>query len=338
MRDQQPEEQGGLASGQTVVPANGTHRAAASTAAPARPPTLARDYAAYRSVFAGRAMPFAYVDLDLLDENVRQVLARAGEKRVRLASKSLRSVALLRRILAADSRFQGVMCFTAREAISLAAQGFDDLLIGYPTPSATDIAAVAEATAAGARITLMVDSVAHVEQAERVAEWRGVRLPLCLEMDMSLDLPGLRFGVWRSPLRSPALARPVIERIVASPAVWLDGVMGYEAQIAGVGDQVPGQRLKSALVRRLKRRSAREVAARRGALVALLHSFGLSPRFINGGGTGSMATTGAEPVVTEITVGSAFYSPALFDTYREFRYLPAAGFAIEIVRQPRPDL
>jgi D-serine deaminase-like pyridoxal phosphate-dependent protein len=42
--------------------------------------------------------------------------------------------------------------------------------------------------------------------------------------------------------------------------------------------------------------------------------------------------------VTEITVGSAFYSPTLFDSYRDFRYLPAAGFAIEIVRRPRGDL
>jgi D-serine deaminase-like pyridoxal phosphate-dependent protein len=59
---------------------------------------------------------------------------------------------------------------------------------------------------------------------------------------------------------------------------------------------------------------------------------------VNGGGTGSLATTRLEPVVTEITVGSAFYSPALFDAYRDFRYLPAAGFAVEIVRRPAPTI
>ncbi len=47
-----------------------------------------------------------------------------------------------------------------------------------------------------------------------------------------------------------------------------------------------------------------------------------------------MDTTGKESVVTEITVGSGFYAPSLFDYYRDFRYQPAAGFAIEIVRQP----
>src|SRR5258708_38713704 len=45
-----------------------------------------------------------------------------------------------------------------------------------------------------------------------------------------------------------------------------------------------------------------------------------------------------EDVVTEITVGSAFFSPALFDNYRDFRYQPAAGYAIEIVRRPQPHI
>lgn len=296
------------------------------------------DYAYYQAVFAGHTMPFAYLDLDLLERNIRQVLARAGGKRVRIASKSVRSVAVLRRILDAAPNIQGLMCFTAREAVYLAAQGFDDLLIGYPTWHEDDIGVVARTAAAGARITLMVDSVAHVERIAAVARRHGVRLPLCLELDMTLDVPGLHFGVWRSPLRSAAQARPVIERILASADVWLDGIMGYEAQIAGVGDNAPGQTVKNALIRQLKRRSVRDVAERRAELAALVERLGATVRFVNGGGTGSIATTRAESVVTEITVGSAFYSPALFDAYRDFRYAPAAGFAIEIVRQPHPTI
>lgn len=297
-----------------------------------------RDYAYYRELFRGQRMPFAFVDLDVLDENARQIAGRAQGKRVRLASKSLRCVAMLRRILAADACFQGIMCFTAREAVYLAAQGFDDLLLGYPCWHREDIAEIAQATQAGTHITLMVDSTAHVAQIEAVASEYDVRLPLCLDMDMSLDVPGLHFGVWRSPLRTVEQARPLIERIVQSEHVWLDGVMGYEAQIAGVGDAYPGQAAKNALVRQLKRRSAREVARRRAALVELLANYGVSPRFVNGGGTGSLATTRTEAVVTEITVGSGFYSPALFDNYTEFRYLPAAAYAIEIVRRPAPGI
>jgi D-serine deaminase-like pyridoxal phosphate-dependent protein len=306
-------------------------------AAPLVPtPAPARDYAYYKAALAGQRMPCAYLDLDLLDNNVRTVLRRAGEKTVRLATKSLRSVAVIRRILAADPRFQGLMCFTVPEAVWLAGQGFDDLLLGYPCAAPADYADAARATAEGARVTLMVDSLAHVERAEAAARAHGVRLPLCLDLDMALDVPSLHFGTWRSPLRTPEQARPVIERILASQDLVLEGVMGYEAQIAGVGDAVPGKRLKNALVRRLQARSVREVARRRAAVVALIRALGGVLRFVNGGGTGSIASTRAEEAVTEITVGSAFYAPALFDAYRAFRYLPAAGFAAEIVRRPSP--
>ncbi len=297
-----------------------------------------RDYVYYKDVFAGYPMPFAYLDLDLLEQNIREIVARAGDKKIRLASKSLRSVSVIKRILAASPTFQGVMSYTALEAVFLASQGIDDLLIGYPTWHANDIAAVAHATATGAHITLMIDSVEHVEQVESIAKEHGVRLPLCLDIDMATQFPGLHFGVWRSTLRTPEQARPVIERILTSSHVWLDGLMGYEAQIAGVGDNIAGQALKSMLVRQLKRYSGREVVARRTALVELIASYGQPLRFVNGGGTGSIHTTRREPAVTEITVGSGFYSPALFDSYRDFRYQPAAGYAIEIVRRPAPSL
>ncbi len=299
---------------------------------------MQRDYGYYRQIFAGHAMPFAYVDLDLLDQNVQAILKRAGEKRVRLASKSIRSVAMLRRLLDADPRFQGIMCFTAREAVWLASQGFDDLLIGYPTWRPDDIAAVAQAVKEGKRITLMVDSVEHVEHIAEIARHHDARLPLCIEVDLSIDVPGLHFGVWRSTIRTPAQARPVVERILAAPELTLDGIMGYEAQVAGLGDSLPGKAAQNRIVRMLKRRSVGEAAARRAAILDLIASYGHKLRFVNGGGTGSMATTREEAGVTEITVGSGFYSPALFDYYRDFRYLPAAGFAIEIVRRPRPDL
>nr|BBH93246.1 amino acid aldolase [Thermogemmatispora argillosa] len=300
--------------------------------------TTPRDYQYYRAVFRGQQMPFAYLDLDLLDENIRLTRARAGGKRIRIASKSVRSVAVIKRILATEPTFQGIMAFTAREAVYLARQGLDDLLIGYPTWHEEDIAAVARATADGAHITLMVDSLAHVEHIETIARRYGVRLPLCLDIDMSVDFPGLHFGVWRSPLRTAEQVRPLIARIMSSPHVWLDGIMGYEAQIAGVGDRYPGQLLKNALVTWLKRRSLSEIAARRAALVALIREYAPQVRFVNGGGTGSVHTTRLEECVSEITVGSAFYGPALFDHYRDFRYQPAAGFAIEIVRRPHPQI
>ncbi|HEX8983607.1 MAG TPA: amino acid deaminase/aldolase [Ktedonobacterales bacterium] len=300
--------------------------------------SLTRSYAEYKQIFAGTRMPFAFLDLDLLDENIRQVVARAGGKRIRVASKSVRCVAALKRILAADPCFIGVMCLTAREAGFLSEHGIEDILIGYPCMHQEDIADVARATQAGSRITFMVDALEQVERIEMVARGFDVRLPVCLDVDLSLDIPGLHFGVWRSPIHSAADARPIIERVLASPHLILDGVMGYEAQIAGVGDNYPRQALKNSLVRVLKRRSVGMVAERRAEVVRSIQALGGELRFVNGGGSGSMATTRTEPVVTELTVGSAFFSPALFDNYRDFRYLPAVGFAVEVVRQPAPGI
>jgi len=65
---------------------------------------------------------------------------------------------------------------------------------------------------------------------------------------------------------------------------------------------------------------------------------GAAPGLVNAGGTGSLASAREEEVVTELTAGSGFYSPGLFDDYRGFRYAPAAGFAVEVVRRPRADI
>ncbi|WP_430109690.1 amino acid deaminase/aldolase [Paenibacillus sp. B1-33] len=298
-----------------------------------------RDYRYYKEVCTGLTMPFAFIDLDLLQQNIQSVLHRANGKKVRIASKSIRSVDVLRRILLANAQFQGIMCFTVPEALYLAQQGFTDLLLGYPATDARLLESVAMYRREGHSITLMVDCETHVEQAEAAAAKYGVRLPLCVDIDMSIDVPGLHFGVWRSPIRSKAAALGLIERIAQSKHVVLDGLMGYEAQVAGLGDRVPGQALKNAVVRLLKRRSIREAAARRAELVAAIERLGIPPlRFVNAGGSGSLHTSSMEPAVTEVTAGSGFYSPGLFDHYRDFALLPAAGFAIEIVRQPRGDL
>jgi D-serine deaminase-like pyridoxal phosphate-dependent protein len=56
--------------------------------------------------------------------------------------------------------------------------------------------------------------------------------------------------------------------------------------------------------------------------------------FVNGGGTGSLARTAAAGEVTELTAGSGFYAPTLFDGYRSLQLTPAAMFCLPVVRRP----
>lgn len=299
---------------------------------------MAPEYASYKTIFAACAPPFAFVDLDLLAANMRQIVRRAAGRRIRIASKSIRCVPIIEKILAASPAFAGIMCFTAPEAVWLSRQGFDDLLIGYPCWNAGHVRAICGEVAQGKTVVAMVDSLEQIAHLGAIAAECGVALPLCLDIDMSLTLPGLHFGVMRSPLRSVADALPLAAAIAASPHLRLDGIMGYEAQIAGLGDRVPGQAGKNMVVRALQRRSRVLVARLRAAVVAALAERGMAPRFVNGGGTGSIESTIREPAVSEVTVGSGFFAPTLFDNYRAFRHQPAAGFAIEIVRRPAPDI
>jgi D-serine deaminase-like pyridoxal phosphate-dependent protein len=58
-------------------------------------------------------------------------------------------------------------------------------------------------------------------------------------------------------------------------------------------------------------------------------------RFVNGGGTGSVERTAAEPAITEVAAGSGLFAPTLFDAYTSFSPRPAAFFALPVVRRPR---
>lgn len=296
----------------------------------------AYDY--YKQVFAGLPKPFAYVDLDMLDANAAAIARAAGSKQVRIASKSIRCVDVMQRIRNGNNVFQGMMCFTSREAVFLARQGFDDLLLGYPQWHPDALLELLELIREGRSIIFMVDCEEHVRHIERLAKERQVTVPLCIDLDMSTDYPGLHFGVWRSPLQSWEQLKPLVQRINESSWLKLDGIMGYEAQVAGVGDNVPGKRLKNTMVKWLKKRSIAEAAKRRKEAIDGISAMGISLRFVNAGGTGSMDSSREESCVTEITAGSGFFAPGLFDLYASFRYKPAAGYAVEVVRRPKADI
>jgi len=300
--------------------------------------SAASDYATYRAALAGARLPAAFVDLDRFDANLELLRTRAGGLPIRLVTKSIRSVAMLRRLVAAGPFIQGLLCYSPAEAAWLAGQGFDDLVVAYPSVEPADLRAVAAQARAGRAITLMVDGAQQVRAIAAVARAEGVELPLAIDLDMSSDFPGLRFGVYRSPIDGPAAALALAATIGDTPGVRLDGLMGYESQIAGLMDAVPGKRLKNAVVRALKRRSIAEVNARRQATVAALAAAGHALRFVNGGGTGSFESTRADPSVTELAAGSGLYVPTLFDHYRAFQARPAAGFALAVTRAPRPGV
>ena len=275
--------------------------------------------------------PIAVVDLDAIAANAADLLRRARSTALRLASKSVRCRALQRRAL--DAGFRGQLCFTLPEALWLADEGFDDLVVAYPTADRAALRALAHGRHRGA-IAVMVDSRAHLDLIEAAA---GGPVRVCLDVDAGWWLLGgrIRVGVKRSPVRTPEQAAALAADAAARPGIELVGVMAYEAHIAGLGDAPPGRRAYGVAVRAMQRASARELASRRAAVVAAVRAVG-QLEFVNGGGTGSVERTAAEAAVTEVTAGSGLYGPTLFDAYRAFGVRPAALFALPVVRKPSP--
>jgi D-serine deaminase-like pyridoxal phosphate-dependent protein len=282
--------------------------------------------------------PFAAVDMDALGRNAADMRRRAAGKPIRLASKSVRCRALQERVLAREG-FAGTLAFTLPEALWLAESGFEDIVVAYPTVDRRALRALSERTERRRpRIAVMVDGEAQLDLIEGAV---GSEVDVCIDLDAGLWLLGgrVRIGAKRSPVHTPAQAAALAREVAARERVRLVGMMAYEAQIAGLGDAPPGRRLRGAAIAALQRRSARELGPRRAeavaAVEAALSAAGEPPlRFVNGGGTGSLELTGAEPAVTEIAAGSGLYGPTLFDAYRAFEPEPAALFALPVVRKP----
>ena len=283
--------------------------------------------------------PLAAVDLDAFDDNAAALTARASGKPIRVASKSVRCRALLRRVLALPG-WHGVMAYTVAEAIWLVRSGVtDDVLVAYPSVDRTAIAELTADPDLAAAITLMVDSPAHLDMIDAVsAPGDRPELRICMELDASWRPAGpLHVGVRRSPIHSPGQAGAFAARLVARPGFRLVGLMSYEAHIAGVGDAPPGQALRGRAIRFMQRRSFPELLERRAAAVAAVRAYA-DLEFVNGGGTGSIAATSADPSVTEVAAGSGLYGPTLFDAYTSWRPSPAALFALSVVRRPGPRI
>jgi D-serine deaminase-like pyridoxal phosphate-dependent protein len=300
-------------------------------------PAPPQSHERYERVFAEVEAPFAFVDLDAMWSNADRMLERAAQKPVRVASKSVRSRPLIDSILARDERFAGLMTFTLPETLWLAEQGYENLLLAYPTVDTGALGELALRSAAnpGSAPIVMVDCAEHLDAIESVLGSGAAPVRVCIDVDASWWALGgrVRVGPKRSPVHGVEQAVELAREIGRRPQIELAALMAYEGQIAGVGDLPPGRRLRGTAIRWMQRRSAAELAERRAAIVAAIAE--LAPlEIVNGGGTGSLELTGAEDAVTELTAGSGFYAPALFDHYSRFSLMPAAGFALPIVRKP----
>lgn len=280
--------------------------------------------------------PVGALNRSALAHNAHDMLDRAQGTTIRVASKSIRVRGVIEQVLSLPG-YAGVLAYTLPEALWLA-ETVDDVVVGYPSVDREAIRALATSPDLARRVTVMVDSTAQLDAIDSVLlAGKRESIRVCLELDASWDAPLLgHIGVYRSPVHSVADARALASEIVARPGFELVGIMAYEAQIAGLTNRPPGRPVRGRMIDWIQRNSSAELVSRRGAVVAAVRELA-DLEFVNGGGTGSLERTSADPSVTEIAAGSGLMGPRLFDGYSHFQPAPAAAFALSVVRKPTPD-
>lgn len=296
--------------------------------------TASDRFARYSRAIRGEPLPLALIDLDALERNVVAVVSPARErgKTVRLASKSLRSIDLLRRIQALAEKqsgsVRGVMAYCAAEASFLAGEGWDDILIAYPSALENDARLVAAANAKGAIVRPVCDAGAHLAALSAAATAAGTTIPVVVDVDVAYRAFGAHLGVRRSPLHDVGEVVAFVKRVRATEGLSFGGLLAYEAHIAGLADTLATRAMKVFVRGSLisHRRAVADALAREGIVLPLF----------NGGGTGSIGWTADEGPITEVAAGSGFLTSHLFDRYQDLRLEPAVCFALQVARKPAP--
>lgn len=301
---------------------------------------MSADYTRWSVLARALPMPCAVVDMPAFEHNGRLMAARVGPPlSVRIATKSLRVPELITRaqsVLGPLAR--GLMTFSAAETALLADSGFDDFVLAYPVSQPHEVRALSSLAERGRTIRAMVDE-------RRQVDLLAAHLPtdstvsLCLDIDASLRWLGGRvhLGVRRSPLYAAEQAVALAD-YARTRGLRVTAVMSYEAQVAGLREVNPGSRHLDPVRHLIRTRSKPVVAERRRQVVAALQKAGHAIDLVNGGGTGSLDSTAHDGSVTEVTVGSGFLAPHLFDHLAALPLSPAAFFILPVSRFPAADI
>jgi D-serine deaminase-like pyridoxal phosphate-dependent protein len=279
--------------------------------------------------------PMVICDFDTFNENLERIgnYLRKSKKSMRLCTKSIRVPELIKKVEEKDF-VNGIFTYNSAETLFLAEKyQFSDILLGYPITSSFDAEELCKAALIdGVNITVMVDSIEHLDILEKVASKYNVQLKALIEFDVADHFLGQNVGVYRSPLRKPEEILRFAMEIKNRKHLEYRGIMGYEAQNASIGDN-------SAFMRWIKKRSRKHVNKCRKEVFKLLKSEGYEPQVVNGGGSGCFQETAAESSITEIGIGSLLFKSHIFDSINSLKeFKPSLFFILQVVRKPKEDI
>lgn len=265
-------------------------------------------------------LPQVVVDLERVDRNIDRVRALLGQRKLRVAVKSLPCPQLITRVMQRGETDR-LMVFDAgmlRQCVVLFPEA--DVLLGKPLPLAAVEWLLAEQRAGRADgmagVRWLADTKPRVEQYADLARRQGARLRLAIELDV---------GMHRGGVASLDDLAPVMDTIAARAGeLSFAGFMGYDAHAAKA--PWPGRpatamaRASAAYAAFVRRARERWPALMAGDMV------------LNGSGSPTAPLLGPDSPIDEVALGSVLVKPSDFDLPGLEQMEPAAWIATPVLK------
>lgn len=267
---------------------------------------------------AGAYRPVLVIDRDRLDRNIDRMAAGLPKgAMLRIVDKSLPSLPLISRIADRAGTRRLMTFHLPVTRLMLDAYPDADLLFGKPMPVAAVEQALSE-TKGAVREGLLARTVWLIDTAERLAQYAalagrlGVRFRIAFEVDA---------GVRRGGLPSPQALSDLLREARRTPALQIEGLMGYEAHIA----EVPGARAEQV-----------RVTQRFNAFLDCLEAG--ESRILNTGGSKTLRLYGSDTRANDFSAGSGFLLPSDFDRPGLSGFEPAVFIASPVLKVGTADV
>lgn len=240
---------------------------------------------------------------------------RSGRQvRLRPHVKTHKTPLLAHRQLAAGAI--GITCAKLGEVEVMVQAGIRDILLSSEVVGRAKIARLV-ALSRHARILTVVDDLGAAAALSEAAQAAGLRLPTLLDLDVGQGRTGVLPG-------EPALA--LGQALARLPGLEVVGVQGYEGHLQHIAD--PGTR---AIACQQAMKLLVETAQ-------VLRAAGLSIEIVTTGGTGTHATAGEYPGVTEIQPGSYVVMDAQYRGVGGLGFEHALFLLTTVLSKTRPDV
>jgi D-serine deaminase-like pyridoxal phosphate-dependent protein len=230
--------------------------------------------------------PALLLDADAFEANAAELaaMARTHGLGLRPHAKTHKCAAIARRQLELGAL--GIACAKPGELLALFEAGMKPLMLTAPVAHPAKVERLAQAAAAGAELTVVVDRVDLVAAYGAAARAAGASIAVLVDCDTGLGRTGVA-----TPDAAVALARAV----AAEQGLIYAGLQAYAGHVQHIHD-FSG-----------RRRANDEANHRLAAIIDALHTAGLRPRIVSGGGTGSHLFDFDARLLTEVQAGSYIF-------------------------------